>query len=182
MGRDWRIWASSTSRLIHRRRAAGRSGGFKRCRIGCRRNRFWPGSRRWPKPMPGGTSKNSAWSATTTAYRSSIASYRYRRARCVRIRQGDGESASTPRRSLAVFHGRRCLGRYDSKGSQLVNLSRLTARDRPWARPPSGWRRAQGCQGRFAPRRGDLASGEAIPDSPSARRAHAWQVGSGKWS
>ena len=31
-------------------------------------------------------------------------------------------------------------------------------------------------------RRGDLAFGEAIPDSPSARCAHTWQVGSGKWS
>jgi hypothetical protein len=28
----------------------------------------------------------------------------------------------------------------------------------------------------------NLASDEAIPDSPSARRAHAWQVGSGKCS
>ena len=49
--------------------------------------------------------------------------------------------------------------------------------------PPSGSRRVtQGCQGRFAPRCGDLACGKVIPDSPSARRALARQVGSGKWS
>jgi hypothetical protein len=46
--------------------------------------------------------------------------------------------------------------------------------------PPSGLPRARGRQGRFAPRRGDLAFGEAIPDSPSERRTRA-QVGSGKW-
>ena len=84
---------------------------------------------------------------------------------------------------LAIFHGRRCLGRYDSKGVP-IGEPRAEGHARRSRRPipPSGSRRAQGCQGRFAPRRGDLAFGEAIPDSPSARRALTWQVGSGKWS
>ena len=88
-----------------------------------------------------------------------------------------------PAGGVAIFHGRRCLGRYDSKGVPLseprVRGPRETGRQPV---PPSGSRRARGRQGRFAPRRGDLAFGEAIPDRPSARRAPAWQVGSGKWS
>ena len=70
-----------------------------------------------------------------------------------------------------------------AKAFQSANLAWKATREegrRPV--PPSGSRRAQGCQGRFAPRRGDLAFGEAIPDSPSARRALTRQVGSGKWS
>ena len=99
------------------------------------------------------------------------------------LRQGDGESASIPRRRAGDFpwpalprplRQQRRSNRRTSRGGP-----RETGR-RPV--PPSGSRRARGCQGRFAPRRGDLAFGEAIPDSPSARRAHAWQVGSGKWS
>ena len=49
---------------------------------------------------------------------------------------------------------------------------RVAGRARQARRPRRSARRL----GRFAPRRGDLAFGEAIPDSPSARRAHAWQV------
>jgi hypothetical protein len=48
-----------------------------------------------------------------------------------------------------------------ARAFQLANLARRTARERPPARPASGSRRAQGCQGRLAPRHGDLAFGEA---------------------
>ena len=70
-----------------------------------------------------------------------------------------------------------------AKASQSANLAWKATREDRRSTPPSGSRRAQGRQGRFAPRRrGDLAFGEAIPDSPSARRALTRQVGSGKWS
>lgn len=98
--------------------------------------------------------------------------------------QGDGESTSIPRRQPRCFpwsalprplRQQRRPNRRTSRGRQRGKNRRST--------PPSGSRRAQGCQGRFAPRRrGDLAFGEAIPDSPSARRALTRQVGSGKWS
>ena len=69
-----------------------------------------------------------------------------------------------------------------AKAFQAANLVSGTAKKSYRPVPPSASRRARGCQGRFAPRRGDLAFGEAIPDSPSARRALTRQVGSGKWS
>ena len=41
------------------------------------------------------------------------------------LRQGDGESASIPRRSHAIFHGPRCLGRYDHKACAVERQCRL---------------------------------------------------------
>ena len=56
-----------------------------------------------------------------------------------------------PGGSLAVFHGRRCLGRYDSKGV-AIGEARAEDHKRKAAGPSaSASRRAQGCQGRFAP-------------------------------
>ena len=88
-----------------------------------------------------------------------------------------------PDGGLAIFHGRLCLGRYDGNGVPLGDASAAPSHEqnrRPL--PPSAWRRARGRQGRFAPRCGGLAQGEAILDSPCARHPRAWQVGSGKWS
>jgi Integrase core domain. len=99
------------------------------------------------------------------------------------LREGERESASLPRRQPRCFpwpplprplrQQRRCNRRTSCGGPREKGRRPV---------PPSGSRRAQGCQGRFAPRRGDLACGEAIPDSPSARRTLTCQVGSGKWS
>ena len=88
-----------------------------------------------------------------------------------------------PDGGLAIFHGRLCLGRYDGNGVPLRRSSAAPSQEQS-RRPllPSAWRCARGRQGRFAPRRGGLAQGEAIPDSPCARHPRACQVGSGKWS
>jgi hypothetical protein len=81
-----------------------------------------------------------------------------------------------PDGGLAIFHGRRCLGQYDSKGV------------------PTGEPRVHGDERKTAGRSRHRAPvvlgavkdasrrGAAIPDSPTARRALTWQVGSGKWS
>jgi hypothetical protein len=88
-----------------------------------------------------------------------------------------------PDGGLAVFHGRRCLGRYDGNGVP-IGEPRVERNEKNASVPSRRQARAVlgDCQGRFAPRRGDLAFGAAIPDSPSARRALTRQVGSGKWS
>ena len=88
-----------------------------------------------------------------------------------------------PDGGLAIFHGRLCLGRYNCNGVLLGDPQPGHRKSKTVVcLLPSAWRRARGCQGRFAPRCGGLAQGEAIPDSPCARQPRAGQVGSGKWS
>ena len=76
----------------------------------------------------------------------------------------------------AIFHGPRCLGRYDAR-TPAVEPSGGAERADP-SRPATRLAPAQGRQGRFAPR---SAVASAILDRPSARRPGACQVGAGKW-
>ena len=88
-----------------------------------------------------------------------------------------------PHGGLAVFHGPRCLGRCDAAGAPIGGGpdEKPAENDVDPSRRPA-WRRARARQGRFAPRCGGLAGGEAVLDGPCARLPRHGQVGSGKWS
>jgi transposase len=88
-----------------------------------------------------------------------------------------------PDGSLAVFHGRRCLGRYDSKGVP-IGEPRAEDPERKAAGPSRRQARAVLRAVKDASRRDAVTSPSARPSltaPPRVARSHT-QVGSGKWS